>query len=71
VPTIKTGRVSSYAPKQADNQGKDGHGKVFVDPLEETIVSTPQDVVDILSQGNRNRKTGATDWVSSSRQCVS
>ncbi|BEI93295.1 uncharacterized protein CcaverHIS019_0509230 [Cutaneotrichosporon cavernicola] len=50
VPTIKTAK------------GKDGHGKVFVDPLEETIVSTPQDVVEILSQGNSNRKTGATDW---------
>ncbi|GMK55272.1 hypothetical protein CspeluHIS016_0203280 [Cutaneotrichosporon spelunceum] len=50
VPMIKTAK------------GKDGHGKVFVDPLEERIVSTPQDVVDILSQGNCNRKTGATDW---------
>ncbi|KLT45454.1 kinesin-domain-containing protein [Cutaneotrichosporon oleaginosum] len=50
VPTIKTAK------------GKDGQGKVFVDPLQEKIVSTPQDVVEILSLGNRNRKTGATDW---------
>lgn len=42
----------------------DSQGKVFVDPLVEEIVSTPQDVVDLLSSGNNNRKTGATDWVS-------
>lgn len=40
-------------------------GKVYVDPLVEEIVSTPQDVVDLLEKGNTQRKTGATDWVSS------
>lgn len=35
---------------------------MYVDPLEEGIVSTPQDVVDLLERGNQNRKTGATDW---------
>ncbi|EKD00397.1 centromeric protein e (cenp-e protein) [Trichosporon asahii var. asahii CBS 8904] len=35
---------------------------LYVDPLEEGIVSTPQDVVDLLERGNQNRKTGATDW---------
>ncbi|WOO81136.1 Kinesin-like protein KIN-7L [Vanrija pseudolonga] len=38
-------------------------GKVYVEPLVEAIVSTPQDVVDLLERGNINRKTGATDWV--------
>jgi hypothetical protein len=38
-------------------------GKVYVDPLVEEIVSTPQDVVDLLEKGNTQRKTGATDWV--------
>ncbi|KAL1411458.1 Kinesin-like protein kip2 [Vanrija albida] len=37
-------------------------GKVYVEPLVEAIVSTPQDVVDLLERGNINRKTGATDW---------
>lgn len=27
-------------------------------------MSTPQDVVELLTKGNVNRKTGATDWVS-------
>lgn len=39
-------------------------GKIYVDPLVEEIVSTPQDVVDLLEKGNTQRKTGATDWVS-------
>jgi hypothetical protein len=38
-------------------------GKVYVDPLVEEIVSTPQDVVDLLEKGNTQRKTGQTDWV--------
>lgn len=38
-------------------------GKVYVEPLVEAIVSTPQDVVNLLERGNINRKTGATDWV--------
>lgn len=58
-PTIKTNKVSLYLLTIADRQGK-----VFVDPLVEDIVSNPEDVVEILSKGNRNRKTGATDWVS-------
>jgi centromeric protein E len=39
-------------------------GKVWVEPLVEEIVSTPQDVVDLLEKGNAGRKIGATDWVS-------
>jgi centromeric protein E len=39
-------------------------GKVYVNPLIEEIVSTPQDIVDLLEKGNTQRKTGATDWVS-------
>ena len=35
-----------------------------MDPLVEEIVSTPQDVVDLLEKGNTQRKTGQTDWVS-------
>ena len=38
-------------------------GKVYVDPLVEEIVSTPQDVMKLLSKGNEGRKVGATDWV--------
>ena len=37
---------------------------MYVDPLVEEIVSTPQDVVDLLEKGNTQRKTGQTDWVS-------
>ncbi|KAL7421908.1 Kinesin-like protein kip2 [Cryptotrichosporon argae] len=36
--------------------------RVYVEPLVEEIVSTPQDVVDLLERGNLNRKVGATDW---------
>jgi hypothetical protein len=39
-------------------------GKVWVEPLVEEIVSSPQDVVDLLEKGNAGRKVGATDWVS-------
>jgi hypothetical protein len=39
-------------------------GKVYVAPLVEEIVSTPQDVMKLLSKGNESRKIGATDWVS-------
>jgi hypothetical protein len=50
---------------QTDRGGfADAQGKVYVDPLVEEIVSTPQDVVDLLEKGNTQRKTGATDWVS-------
>jgi hypothetical protein len=42
----------------------DFQGRVYVDPLVEEIVSTPQDIVDLLEKGNTQRKTGATDWVS-------
>ena len=35
-----------------------------MDPLVEEVVSTPQDVVDLLEKGNNGRKIGATDWVS-------
>ena len=38
-------------------------GKVYVDPLVEEVVSTPQDIVALLEKGNISRKTGATDWV--------
>jgi hypothetical protein len=38
-------------------------GKVYVDPLVEEIVSSPQDVMDLLERGNSGRKIGATDWV--------
>ncbi|RXK38655.1 hypothetical protein M231_04062 [Tremella mesenterica] len=37
-------------------------GKVYVEPLVEHIVSTPQDVIDLLNKGNAGRKTSATDW---------
>lgn len=36
---------------------------MYVDPLVEEVVSTPQDVVDLLEKGNVGRKVGATDWV--------
>ncbi|GFZ46737.1 hypothetical protein JCM24511_03957 [Saitozyma sp. JCM 24511] len=47
-------------------------GKVWVEPLVEEIVSTPQDVVDLLEKGNAGRKIGATDWNdrSSRSHCV-
>ncbi|WVQ99545.1 hypothetical protein IAU59_006681 [Kwoniella sp. CBS 9459] len=47
-------------------------GKVYVDPLVEQIVSTPQDVMDLLERGNAGRRIGATDWNerSSRSHCV-
>nr|XP_018262811.1 uncharacterized protein I303_04295 [Kwoniella dejecticola CBS 10117]OBR84969.1 hypothetical protein I303_04295 [Kwoniella dejecticola CBS 10117] len=47
-------------------------GKVYVDPLVEEIVSTPQDVIDLLEKGNAQRRIGATDWNerSSRSHCV-
>ncbi|WVQ73983.1 hypothetical protein IAR50_003564 [Cryptococcus sp. DSM 104548] len=47
-------------------------GKVYVDPLVEEIVSTPQDVMDLLEKGNAQRRIGATDWNerSSRSHCV-
>ncbi|WRT66518.1 uncharacterized protein IL334_003477 [Kwoniella shivajii] len=47
-------------------------GKVYVDPLMEEIVSTPQDVIDLLDKGNAQRRIGATDWNerSSRSHCV-
>ncbi|OCF60786.1 hypothetical protein L486_00426 [Kwoniella mangroviensis CBS 10435] len=47
-------------------------GKVYVDPLVEEIVSTPQDVIDLLEKGNAQRSIGATDWNerSSRSHCV-
>ncbi|OCF32982.1 hypothetical protein I316_05320 [Kwoniella heveanensis BCC8398] len=47
-------------------------GKVYVDPLVEEIVSTPQDVMDLLERGNAGRRIGATDWNerSSRSHCV-
>ncbi len=36
---------------------------MYVAPLVEEIVSTPQDVMKLLSKGNESRKIGATDWV--------
>lgn len=44
-----------------------------MEPLVEEIVSTPQDVVDLLEKGNASRRIGATDWVSrtSHRRCRS
>ncbi|WWC70146.1 uncharacterized protein I206_104093 [Kwoniella pini CBS 10737] len=47
-------------------------GKVYVDPLVEEIVSTPQDVIDLLEKGNAQRRVGATDWNerSSRSHCV-
>ncbi|WWC89175.1 uncharacterized protein L201_004093 [Kwoniella dendrophila CBS 6074] len=47
-------------------------GKVYVDPLSEEIVSTPQDVIDLLEKGNAQRRIGATDWNerSSRSHCV-
>lgn len=40
-------------------------GKVYVEPLVEEIVSTPEDVMELLEKGNAQRRIGATDWVSS------
>ncbi|WVW84086.1 hypothetical protein I302_106115 [Kwoniella bestiolae CBS 10118] len=47
-------------------------GKVYVDPLVEEIVSTPQDVIELLEKGNAQRRIGATDWNerSSRSHCV-
>lgn len=39
-------------------------GKVYVEPLVEEIVSTPEDVMELLEKGNAQRRIGATDWVS-------
>lgn len=38
-------------------------GKVYVEPLIEEIVSTPEDVIELLEKGNAQRRIGATDWV--------
>ncbi|WVR06885.1 hypothetical protein IAU60_003921 [Kwoniella sp. DSM 27419] len=47
-------------------------GKVYVDPLVEEIVSTPEDVMELLEKGNLGRRIGATDWNerSSRSHCV-
>lgn len=47
-------------------------GEVSVRPLTELIVRTPEDVIAILKKGQKNRKTGATDWNerSSRSHCV-
>ncbi|WVQ81716.1 hypothetical protein IAT38_003841 [Cryptococcus sp. DSM 104549] len=47
-------------------------GKVYVDPLVEEIVSTPEDVMELLEKGNTGRRIGATDWNerSSRSHCV-
>lgn len=61
-PAIHTGKVS-FAVLSLGRTAK-SQGKVYVDPLVENVVSTPQDVVDLLEKGNTMRKVGATDWVS-------
>nr|XP_031863411.1 uncharacterized protein CI109_001287 [Kwoniella shandongensis]KAA5530483.1 hypothetical protein CI109_001287 [Kwoniella shandongensis] len=47
-------------------------GKVYVEPLVEEIVSTPEDVMELLEKGNAGRRIGATDWNerSSRSHCV-
>ncbi|ODO06440.1 centromeric protein E [Cryptococcus wingfieldii CBS 7118] len=47
-------------------------GKVYVEPLVEEIVSTPEDVMELLEKGNAQRRIGATDWNerSSRSHCV-
>ncbi|KIR75894.1 centromeric protein E [Cryptococcus deuterogattii CA1014] len=47
-------------------------GKVYVEPLVEEIVSTPEDVIELLEKGNAQRRIGATDWNerSSRSHCV-
>ncbi|WVO15973.1 hypothetical protein L204_103638 [Cryptococcus depauperatus] len=47
-------------------------GKIYVDPLIEEIVSTPEDVMGLLERGNAQRRIGATDWneQSSRSHCV-
>ena len=64
-PAIHTGKVSGDIVTRADLKGK-----VYVDPLVENVVSTPQDVVDLLERGNTMRKVGATDWVSAKNSLV-
>lgn len=38
-------------------------GNVVVRPLKEEIVRTPEEVLELLERGQKNRRTGATDWV--------
>ncbi|KAJ9106743.1 hypothetical protein QFC19_003055 [Naganishia cerealis] len=42
-------------------------GNVVVRPLQEEIVRTPEEVLGLLDRGQRNRRTGATDWTIESR----
>lgn len=61
-PAIHFNKVRATPFVQLQSDGV--QGKVWVEPLVEEIVSTPQDVVDLLEKGNAGRKIGATDWVS-------
>ncbi|KAJ9093508.1 hypothetical protein QFC20_007111 [Naganishia adeliensis] len=47
-------------------------GSVVVRPLKEEIVRTPEEVLGLLERGQKNRRTGATDWNerSSRSHCV-
>ncbi|GHJ86870.1 hypothetical protein NliqN6_3272 [Naganishia liquefaciens] len=47
-------------------------GNVVVRPLREEIVRTPEEVLGLLERGQKNRRTGATDWNerSSRSHCV-
>jgi centromeric protein E len=58
-PTIHTDKVSLGSGRNLTEQGK-----VYVHPLAEEVVSSPQEVVDLLEKGNALRKVGVTDWVS-------
>jgi hypothetical protein len=40
-------------------------GNVVVRPLKEEIVRSPEEVLGLLERGQKNRRTGATDWVCS------
>lgn len=64
-PAIHSGKVSDKTRRRdCIIQLSLPQGKVYVSPLVEEIVSTPQDVMKLLSKGNEGRKVGATDWVS-------
>ncbi|CAG8642954.1 9596_t:CDS:10, partial [Acaulospora morrowiae] len=41
---------------------EDKHRGVYVSPLKEVLVSTPDQVMEEISKGEANRHTGATDW---------
>lgn len=66
-PAIHSSKVSTGSEYDLCSGAYRLQGKVWVEPLVEEIVSTPQDVVDLLERGNIGRKIGATDWVSARR----